>query len=162
MESRTWKLIPLILHPTSTSLGGHWSRILTPHETIVWNIAWKITHLPWGSGKHCLRPRKLFRSLFFFCSTVTPSLSLSPFHIFIFQVWCVISLKFHNFNDSTIKVSSFSPLGEIVLYFCCISTHNLCHQRACPIVYHLFNLIFVIRKISFLLPWWWRLPSTFT
>ena len=51
--------------------------------------------------------------------------------------------KLHNHNDSTIKVSSVSPLGEIVLCFCCIPTHNLHHQRACSIPhYYLFNLIF--------------------
>ena len=51
--------------------------------------------------------------------------------------------KLHNHNDSTIKVSSVSPLGEIVLCFCCIPTHNLHHQRASSIPHdYLFNLIF--------------------
>lgn len=95
-------------------------------------------------GKATLGPGNAFISYF---SSVLRSRFFFPCFLFFslsfYRFGVSFSHKLHNRNDSTVKASSVSPLGEIVLCFCCVPTRNLHHQRACSIPhYHLFNLIF--------------------
>lgn len=102
-------------------------------------------------GGGYFRPRKCFHTLFLFRFAVTLFLSLLSFFFFFslsfYRFGVSFSHKLHNHNDSAIKASSVSPLGEIVLCFCCVPTRNSHHQRAwlhtplSPLQPHFFSTV---------------------
>lgn len=69
------------------------------------------------------------------------------FSLSFYRFGVSFSHKLHNHNDSAIKASSVSPLGEIVLCFCCVPTRNSHHQRAwlhtplSPLQPHFFSTV---------------------